>query len=40
MYKNYFQETPLFDTDTEESAPEIIKKLPQLIPTKDGELTR
>ncbi|KAG7188130.1 hypothetical protein KM043_013353 [Ampulex compressa] len=34
------KETPLFDTDTEESAPEIIKKLPQLIPTKDGELTR
>ncbi|XP_031367951.1 titin isoform X4 [Apis dorsata] len=33
------KETPLFDTD-EESAPEIVKKLPQLIPTKVGELTR
>lgn len=30
----------MFDTDVEESVPEIIKKLPQLVPTKDGELTR
>ncbi|RLU21523.1 hypothetical protein DMN91_005896, partial [Ooceraea biroi] len=34
------KETPIFDTDVEESAPEIIKTLPQLVPTKDGELTR
>ncbi|XP_018337981.1 PREDICTED: titin isoform X9 [Trachymyrmex septentrionalis] len=34
------KETPIFDTDIEESVPEIIKKLPQLVPTKDGELTR
>ncbi|XP_011704408.1 PREDICTED: titin [Wasmannia auropunctata] len=34
------KETPIFDIDVEEIVPEIIKKLPQLVSSKDGELTR
>lgn len=40
IIKFVLKEAPLSDTDTEDSAPEIIKTLPQLIPAKDGELTR
>ena len=28
------------ESDSDDSAPDIIKKLPQVLPAKDGELTR